>query len=330
MNTPATQQLDHQRAASSEVPGTAATRLLAGRDFGADPSDRGRILVVDDTPLNIRLLISLLQDSYHVTFATDGGKGLELAQANPSPDVILLDVSMPDPDGHEVCRRLKADDRTRNIPVIFVTSNDSESAEAYGIELGAVDYITRPISAPILRARVRTHVNARRQTLKYEQLASVDGLTGLANRRCFDQTLQQEWERSQRTGEPLSLVFADIDHFKRFNDTHGHGAGDQILREVARLLLQVARRPSDLAARYGGEELVLLMPDTSVEGAATVGEGLRAAVEQLRYGADSLSISVGCASAKPSVGIVAQDLVERADAELYRAKRAGRNRVCWS
>lgn len=313
------------RSIETSVSGSSAASGMAN---GAHV--RGRVLVIDDTPLNIRLLISILQDRFDVIFATDGGKGLELANADPAPDLILLDVTMPDPDGHEVCRRLKADESTRNIPVIFVTSNDSESAEAYGIDLGAVDYITRPISGPILRARVRTHVNARRLTVMYEQLASIDSLTGLANRRRLDAVTQHEWELAQRNGESLSLLFADIDHFKHYNDTHGHGAGDQILREVSQLVLQIARRPSDLAARYGGEELVLLMPNTDLEGAAAVGERLRSAVEQLRCGGESLSISVGCHSLKPWIGGNPQELVERADAELYRAKRGGRNRVCWS
>lgn len=309
--------------------GTMRTDKLKG-DALADVPPRGRILVIDDTPINIRLLISILCDVYDVIFATDGRKGLELANSEPLPDLILLDVSMPDPDGYEVCRRLKAADRTRNIPVIFVTSNDSESAEACGINIGAVDYITRPISVPILRARARTHVNARRQALSYEQLAVVDGLTGLANRRCFDQKLQQEWERAQRAREPLSLLFADIDHFKRYNDTHGHGTGDLILREISALLLRLARRPPDLAARYGGEELVLLMPNTDIEGAVAVGESLRAAVEKLKVGGDALTISVGCHTMTPSSDTRPQQLVDRADAELYRAKHGGRNRVCWA
>lgn len=300
------------------------------RDPVGDVARRGRILVIDDTPLNIRLLISILRDVYDVIFAIDGNKGLELANAEPLPDLILLDVSMPDPDGYEVCRRLKADERTRSIPVIFVTSNDSESAEAYGINLGAADYITRPISGPILHARARTHINARRQALKYEQLALGDGLTGLANRRCFDQRLRHEWERAQRTGQALSLLFADIDYFKHYNDTHGHGAGDLILRDIAELLLRIARRPSDLAARYGGEELVLLMPNTDIDGAVAVGESLRAAVEKLKFGEDALTISIGCHAMTPSNETSPQELVDQADAELYRAKRAGRNRVYWS
>lgn len=291
---------------------------------------RGRILVIDDAPINVRLLISMLSVDYDVIFATDGNQGLQLARQDPLPDLVLLDVSMPDPDGYEVCRRLKSDERTRNIPVMFVTSNDSEYAEAYGIDLGAVDYITRPISAPILKARVRTHVNSRRQSLMYEQLALVDGLTGLANRRCLDRTLRQEWERALRTGEPLGLLFADIDHFKRYNDTYGHGAGDEALRRVARVLMEIARRPSDLAARYGGEELVLLMPNTDTQGAVLVAESLRAAVQNLSGGHHALSISVGGVSQVPQAGDGPQELLERADAELYRAKGEGRNRVCFS
>lgn len=289
----------------------------------------GRILVIDDTPANIRLLIELLKADYEIIFATSGERGLELAGADPAPDLILLDLMMPGMDGYEVCRRLKDSDRTRNIPVMFVTGADSEAAEAQGINLGAVDYLTRPISSPILRARVRTHVNARRQNLIYEQLASVDGLTGLANRRRFDQALTQEWERARRAREPLALLFADVDHFKRYNDTYGHGAGDEVLRQVARLVLLASRRPADLAARYGGEELVLLMPDTDLEGVVAVAEDLRENVAQLRTGSGRLTISVGCSSRVPIGDQPATVLLEQADAELYRAKRGGRNRVCY-
>lgn len=290
---------------------------------------RGRILVVDDTPTNIRLMIELLKAEYEVLFATNGERGIAIACTEPAPDLILLDVVMPGIDGYETCRRLKEDDRTRNIPVMFVTGADSEAAEAQGINLGAVDYLIRPISSPILLARVRTHVNARRQGLMYELLASVDSLTGLANRRRFDQALQQEWERARRTGDSLALLFADIDHFKRYNDTHGHGAGDEVLRQVARQLMLSSRRPADLAARYGGEELVLLMPDTDLAGVVAVAEELRHNVERLSVGADRISLSVGCSSLVPRGEQPAKTLLDEADRQLYRAKRGGRNRVCY-
>ncbi len=211
-----------------------------------------------------------------------------------------------------------------------VTSNDSESDETYGIDLGAVDYIKRPLSVPILLARVRTHVNMRRQALMVERLASSDALTGLANRRCFDLTLKQEWARAQRAQEPLALLFADIDHFKRYNDTHGHGAGDEILRQVAGRVQRAARRPSDLAARYGGEELVVLLPNTPIEGVQQIAETLRAEVERLGSQPLGLSISIGCHAVVPTAALEPSTLVERADAALYRAKREGRNRVCVS
>lgn len=290
---------------------------------------RGRILVVDDTPANIRLMIELLKSDYEILFATSGERGIAIACTEPAPDLILLDVFMPGIDGYETCRRLKEDDRTRNIPVMFVTGADTEAAEAQGINLGAVDYLTRPISSPILLARVRTHVNARRQGLMYELLASVDGLTGLANRRRFDQALQQEWERARRTGDAVALLFADIDHFKRYNDTHGHGAGDEVLRQVSRQLMLSSRRPADLAARYGGEELLLLMPDTDLAGVVAVAEELRHNVERLNVGPDRVSVSIGCSSLVPRGEQPAKTLVDEADAELYRAKRGGRNRVCY-
>jgi diguanylate cyclase (GGDEF)-like protein len=290
--------------------------------------DQGRVLIVDDTRANILLLIELLKPDYELRFATEGQQGLVMANEDPQPDLILLDVLMPNMDGYEVCRRLKASERTRNIPVVFVTGADSEAEETRGIDLGAVDYITRPISGPILRARVRTHVNARRQGLVYEQLALVDGLTGLANRRRFDEALQAEWDRCHRERQPISLLFADVDHFKRYNDVHGHGAGDEVLRQVARQLMQVARRPGDLGARYGGEEFVLLMPNTSEEGAYEVAEVLRERVERLVCGPAPVSISVGCHTLLPTGGMRSRELVVAADEQLYRAKGEGRNRVC--
>lgn len=295
----------------------------------AETDTRPVVLAIDDTPANLRLLMELLSPDHVVRVATSGAEGLRLARSEPQPDLILLDVRMPGPDGHEVCRQLKGDVCTRDIPVMFVTGADSQDDEARGIELGAVDYITRPICAPILRARVRTHLRQRRQTRDLQRLAVIDGLTGLRNRRGFDEGLVIEWERCRREREPLALLFLDLDHFKRVNDRHGHAAGDEVLRQVARQVMLAARRPADLAARYGGEELLLLLPDTDLIGAVAVAEPLRQAIQRLRTAhGEAITVSIGVHALWPHQAGHPQQLIQRADQRMYEAKAAGRNRVC--
>ncbi|MFP4130226.1 MAG: response regulator, partial [Halorhodospira sp.] len=192
--------------------------------------ERPRVLIVDDEPTNIQALARLLKAEYHTQVATGGDKALALAAGEPQPDLILLDVVMPEPDGHEVCRRLKADPRTQDIPVIFVTGRAGAEDEERGLELGAVDYIAKPFTPAITRHRVRTHVELKRKTDALERLAQRDGLTDLPNRRQLDRQLHEEWARAQRGGTALSVAMMDIDHFKAYNDHYGHGAGDTCLR----------------------------------------------------------------------------------------------------
>jgi len=290
------------------------------------------ILIVDDMPANIRVLADTLKSDYRVRVATSGTKALEIAASEPPPDLILLDVMMPEMDGYEVCRRLKGDPRTSHIPVIFVTAKDEAEEEALGLGLGAVDYITKPFHLPIVRARVRTHVNLKRKTDLLESLALLDGLTHIPNRRYFDVALQREWARAAREGTPLAVVMVDVDHFKSYNDHYGHGQGDECLRRVANALRARLQRPADVAARYGGEEFVLLLPDTDTEGALVLAESCRAAVNDLRIlhaysdGADHVTISLGVAATHPP-DESANLLLARADEALYRAKSEGRNRV---
>ena len=291
------------------------------------------ILIVDDLPANIRVLADTLKSDYRVRVATSGHKALEVAASDPPPDLILLDVMMPELDGYEVCRRLKDDPRTSAIPVIFVTAKDEAEEEAHGLVLGAVDYITKPFHLPIVRARVRTHVNLKRKTDLLDSLASLDGLTHIPNRRRFDEALKLEWARAAREGTPLALAMLDVDYFKPYNDHYGHGRGDECLRRVADALRTRLQRPADLVARYGGEEFVLLLPDTDAAGALSLAESCRAAVSALRIAhaysaaADHVTLSVGVAAARPP-DEGASLLLARADEALYRAKSEGRNRVC--
>ena len=291
------------------------------------------VLVVDDTPANIHVLVEALRDDYDMMAATRGKQALELAAGSPQPDLVLLDMMMPEMDGHEVCRRLKEDARTKDIPVIFITAITSDLNEEKSFELGAVDYVTKPFSLPIVRARVRTHIMLKTRTDLLERLSNLDGLTGIANRRRFDEILSTEWSRCLRQKCPISIVLADVDHFKQYNDKHGHGAGDDCLRGLAVLLEQAGARPGDLAARYGGEEFVILLPFTDLDGALAVGEKLRILAlewcpDNSGSGEKKVTISAGVATTVPTEDSTPEMLVNAADELLYKAKREGRNRVC--
>jgi len=301
------------------------------------PDDRPTILIVDDTPTNIQVLAEALRTDYHVKVATSGQAALAIANHPESrPDLILLDVMMPEMDGYEVCRRLKQDPATQHIPVIFVTARNEFADEEQGLRLGAMDYIVKPFHLAIVKARVQNHVSLKLKTDLLETLALVDGLTGVPNRRRFDETLESEWKRALRDGTPLALIMADIDHFKAYNDNYGHGAGDHCLKAVAKALAHALNRPSDMMARYGGEEFVAVMPDTDGEGARLLAERWCANVAALllphRFSnvAEHVTISAGYAALKPTPEQTPRELMEMADQMLYQAKQQGRNRVCGS
>lgn len=301
-----------------------------------DAPEPARILIVDDEPTNVRALAELLRHDYRIQVATNGTKTLELAAAAAPPDLILLDIEMPDLSGFEVCRRLKNDERTSAIPVIFVTARNRMEDEELGFNLGAADYIAKPFFPTIVRARVRNHVNLKIKTDLLEKLSLRDGLTDIPNRRSFNERLAEEWARATRKQEPLSLAMMDIDHFKRYNDHFGHGAGDDCLRRVARALPGVLSRPADFVARYGGEEFVVLLPDTEPAGALAIAEQLRQVVEALAipHAAGTsypmVTLSIGVATRPPGTDITGEQLLKAADEALYQAKAQGRNRACQS
>ena len=293
------------------------------------------ILIVDDTPTNIQVLAESLRADYRVKVATSGQAALEIV-ARDNPDLVLLDVMMPGMDGYDVCRRLKQQPETQNIPVIFVTARTETVDEELGLNLGAVDYIAKPFHLAIVKSRVRNHINLKLKTDLLESLALLDGLTNIPNRRRFDEALEQEWKRSVRTGTPLSLIMSDIDFFKRYNDNYGHGMGDICLKQVATALAAAITRPSDLVARYGGEEFVALLPETDAEGARLIAERFRSNAEALQIPHERsdasrwVTVSVGVASLIPKAEDAFQELMKQADHMLYRAKELGRNRVCGS
>jgi diguanylate cyclase (GGDEF)-like protein len=296
-------------------------------------NQRAKILLVDDSTTNLRILGAILSPDYDILVAISGGTALEIARDPEPPDLILLDVQMPEMDGYTVCQILKEDDLTRNIPVIFITAVDGSQAETKGFELGAVDYITKPYSPLVVRARVGTQVALKQRTDLLETMAFLDGLTGISNRRQFDRQLEKEWSLMMRRSAPLSLLLIDIDYFKRYNDHYGHGAGDDCLRLVARTIASVIKRPGDLAARYGGEEFAIILPDTDEKGARVVAEAARLAVESLKLPhassplTDHITISLGVTTDIPHRQGNLQDLVNAADHALYHAKSAGRNRI---
>jgi len=293
-----------------------------------------KVLVADDDAVNRDVLGELLKPEYTVLLAKNGAQTLERAMRH-LPDLILLDVIMPDMDGYEVLRRLRADPLTEQISVIFISGLDRPEDEANGLKMGAADYITKPFNQTVVMARVALHLQVVRQRRMLERLANIDGLTELANRRRFDEVYALEWQRARRSGRPLSLALLDVDAFKQYNDRYGHPAGDRALRAVARVAAAAMRRPADLAARYGGEELVLLLPETGAAEARHVVSQMLAAVAGLSIAHEASSVapvltaSAGGATLEPGAAETAPGLFDAADAELYRAKQAGRNRVSW-
>ena len=302
-------------------------------DIALQPLRQPRLLVVDDQPINIQTLYQTFSEDHQVLMATSGIAAMQVCE-NKLPDLILLDVMMPDMDGYELCRRLKADARLRDIPVIFVTAKNDEAAETLALDSGAVDFISKPINTRIVRARVKTHLALKSKRDLLRSLAYIDGLTTVYNRRFFDERLAMEWNRSARNGVPMSVILIDVDHFKRYNDCYGHLDGDACLRTVARTLKEHVRRPADLVARYGGEEFACILPETDMHGAMQLAVQLQNAVADRRIPhADSpvaawVTASFGVASAHgPQTTADPAGLLALADTMLYQSKSEGRNRA---
>ncbi len=292
-----------------------------------------RILIVDDDPVMVRVLARILAPMGEILFATDGESALRMVRER-APDALLLDVEMPGMNGFEVCQAIKADSSNADLPILFVSGHTDIETEAKGLEAGAVDYIMKPPSPPIVRARVRTQLILRERTRQLMRLASIDGLTGLANRRSFDETLDQEWRRARRNHTPLSLALIDIDYFKRYNDHYGHQAGDDCLKTVATTLAHAAERPGEIVARYGGEEFAVVLPVCDAKTAAALAEKMRSRIEELMLphaGSTIGHVTISCGVATLAVdGDDLPDeaaLISAADQALYAAKEAGRNRV---
>jgi diguanylate cyclase (GGDEF)-like protein len=297
-----------------------------------DLGRRQRILIVEDVKLNAQILVNALKDTYDLRVAHNGVEALAMVREE-MPDLILLDIIMPEMDGYEVCARLQSDPNTRDIPILFLTALEGDQNEAYGIELGAMDYIRKPFNVPIVKAKIRNHLELKRYKDILKRDSRIDGLTRIPNRRRFDEAYVEERDRARRTKTPLAVLMIDLDRFKLYNDAYGHLQGDDVLRLVAQTLYHALHRPGDLVARWGGEEFVVLLPQTDLEGAVIVAERLRKAVWELEIPHESspvakvLTVSIGVAASKAGPPWSYDMLLQWADEAVYRAKAEGRNKV---
>src|ERR671932_2474575 len=323
--------------------------------------DKGTILFVDDSPTTLEMLFDFLTHAgFKVLIARDGESAIQIAQSD-CPDIIFLDIIMPGMDGFETCRRLKANESTQDIPVIFMTALSQTAVVVKGFQLGAVDFIIKPTQKEIILARVTTHLtieklkhslqvqNARLQqeiqqrqqvetalqeaNQELHRLATSDPLTQVANRRLFDQCLSKAWHILVREQLPLSLLLCDVDFFKLYNDSKGHQAGDECLQQVAQALKHAVKRPADLVARYGGEEVVVILPNTNGEGAMRVAEEIRLSVRRVGVThpkspiSEYVTLSLGVSCIVPCDEASPENLIAAADRALYQAKQLGRDRA---
>lgn len=324
-------------------------------------SNNINILIVDDRNDNLLVLESLLDKmNCNVMKATSGNEALSLMLENDFA-LVLLDVQMPEMDGFETAELMRCNSRTRYIPIIFVTAISKEQKCIFkGYEVGAVDYLFKPIEPIILQSKVKVFLDLYNQkklveeqtellelkikelmelkdmNFELESLTMTDGLTGISNRRYFNEYIEKGWKNCMRSGEPISLIMADIDFFKAYNDNYGHLKGDECLIEVARTIMSCVDRPMDFTARYGGEEFAIVLPETDMNGAMHIAERLRKEIEKLsikhEYSSIStyITISLGVTTIIPTQALSIQEFIDNADKGLYKAKSSGRNQIIYN
>ncbi len=318
---------------------------MTAEDLRTEP----RILIVDDDAVSVRLLAHILTGLARIQVTTKASEALALVLSG-KPDLVLLDIEMPELDGFALCEQIRQQPGGDQTPVLFVTSHGEEALEVRALAAGAIDFIHKPVRREIVRSRVSNYLALKRQTDELVRLSMEDGLTGVANRRAFDRLIDQEYTRAARTGEPLALLMCDVDHFKAYNDTYGHVAGDACLREIAAILRARARRAGDVVARYGGEEFAVIMPRCSLSEALAISTSMLEGVRDNQiahagsHTASCVTVSIGVNAIVPT-GRSAVDrqptgapngrtlntdvltFIGQADNALYRAKQAGRNRM---
>ena len=290
------------------------------------------ILIVDDENANIITLTHILSPKYTIYAAKNGRDAVEVAKEY-LPDVILLDIIMPEMDGYEILSLLKNNEKTRSIPIIFITGLGNVEYEEKGLSLGASDYICKPFSPGVVKFRVQNQISMLNQIDMVRNLSMIDPLTSIPNRRNFDYRLALEWNHSTRNKTPLSILLIDIDKFKFYNDTYGHLQGDIALKTVAQIIMGSLKRSIDFAARWGGEEFVVLLPDTALTGAVEVAECIRFNIEAATIPcsddiASKITVSIGANTITPTPDRGVTDFIKEADEALYSAKGTGKNRVC--
>ena len=308
---------------------------------------RQKVLVIDDDPGAIKTMSRILAGLADVQFATNGEDAIRLMRES-LPALVLLDAEMPGMSGFQLCDLIKADETLADVPVIFVTSHCEPEFEIAGFEIGAVDFIAKPVSPPLLAARVKTQLRIQALAEDVRRISTVDSLTEIMNRRAFDELLQREWRRTRRARNPVSLILVDVDHFKLYNDRYGNPAGDRCLQAIAGALSRACLRPADTVARYGGEEFALLLPETPRAGAEHVAMRILQQIEALGIAhaasltSSHVTASVGLSSydrdaadwidspaesrfvEESAATISPQTLRKAADNALYAAKHAGR------
>lgn len=293
---------------------------------------RQKVLIIDDSPLTVKILKNMLSDEYQIFTAFFGADGYKIA-LEKNVDLIILDVVMSPVDGYEICNMLKHNPATKDIPVIFISALGEMEDEKKGLEIGAIDYITKPFSEPIVKIRVKNHLELKQNRDTLSELSLRDGLTGLFNRRYFDTALEKEWNRAMISKENLTIMIADIDKFKLYNDNYGHLEGDECLRLVSRNIKESIPDKSAVVARFGGEEFVCLIPNTNYEEASLIANTVLFNLNKLNIPfthstvCNNVTLSIGVGSIIPDEKYILTNFIKSVDDLLYLAKKEGRNQI---
>ncbi len=292
-----------------------------------------KILIIDDSLMQAEYLQSILKDDYETTLCHTAADGLDMAGSG-AYSLILLDVILPDMDGFKLLKIFKEMPLTKQVPVILLTGLSDIQHEEKGLLLGAADYITKPFSPIIIKARVDNHIRMHHYKIQFMQQAMIDELTGIPNRRCYEEERHAKWRMATRLKLPFSICMFDIDKFKLYNDTYGHPAGDKVISSLAKTVSSHLRRSTDFLARYGGEEFIALLIGNSGSSCFEFMKKIRQAVEDLQIPHTSpvskwVTISAGGVTLIPTNEDIYDDYLKLADSMLYEAKRLGRNRISW-